>query len=305
MRTSEVRDMTWFGKSLKRAVLLCFTIFSVFAQAENRGIAWELSSPDGAIKGYLMGAMHLANSSFYPLNRSVLEGFDASSVLMVELDDTLIEPQEQQRLLEKYAYYPEGQSYRDHVSGALADQIEVMFSSLGVDGAGTIFARYKPGLLGVTLAAIQAQALGYSARYGIDSYFLEKGRFHKKIEELESFEFQISLIADLPSDEKTFGDALLNMADFQSEWRGLENAWKEGNADDLYRLAIGDGLKDFPSLAEYYDLLFFKRNIQMAEKIVQCVQGEICFVVVGAGHLVGPKGLVDLLERKGFVLTQM
>ena len=191
------------------------------------------------------------------------------------------------------------------MSGPLADQIEVMFSSLGVDGAGAIFARYKPGLLGVTLAAVQAQALGYSAQYGIDSYFLEKGRFHKKVEELESFEFQISLIADLPSDDKTFGDALLNMADFQTEWRGLENAWKEGNADELYRLAIGDGLKDFPGLAEYYDLLFFKRNIQMAQKIAQCVQGELCFVVVGAGHLVGPKGLVDLLERKGFVLTQM
>jgi uncharacterized protein YbaP (TraB family) len=289
----------------KSFVLFFFAALAVLAHAENRGLAWELSSEDGASKGYLMGAMHLANSSFYPLNPSVLKGFDASSVLMVELDDSRIEPEEQQRLLEKYAYYPEGVSYRDHMSEALADKVEVMFSSLGVEGADTIFARYKPGLLGVTLAAVQAQALGYSVQYGIDSYFLEKGRFHKKIEELESFEFQMSLIAALPSDEESFGDALLNMADFESEWRGLENAWKEGRADELYRLAIGDGLRDFPSLEAYYDLLFFKRNIKMADKIGQCIQTDICFVVVGAGHLVGPNGLVDLLERKGFALKQM
>ena len=289
----------------KSFVLFFFAALAVLAQAENRGLAWELSSEDGASKGYLMGAMHLANSSFYPLNPSVLKGFDASSVLMVELDDSRIEPEEQQRLLEKYAYYPEGVSYRDHMSEALADKVEVMFSSLGVEGADTIFARYKPGLLGVTLAAVQAQALGYSVQYGIDSYFLEKGRFHKKIEELESFEFQMSLIAALPSDEESFGDALLNMADFESEWRWLENAWKEGRADELYRLAIGDGLRDFPSLEAYYDLLFFKRNIKMADKIGQCIQTDICFVVVGAGHLVGPNGLVDLLERKGFALKQM
>lgn len=290
---------------LVRVSLIFICLFAAVAQAENRGLAWELNSQDGSQRAYLVGAMHLANASFYPLNAKVLDGFKQSDVLLVELDETKVEPETQQRLLEQHAYYPEGEHYRDHMSQALFDQIDVMFASLGVEEASEVFGRYKPGLLGVTLAALQAQVLGYSAQYGIDSYFLEKARFSKKIEELESFEFQIRLITELPSGEQSFSDALLNMADFESEWRGLEAAWKSGNANELYRLAIGDGLRDFPSLAEYYDLLFFQRNVRMAEHIEQCALKRVCFMVVGAGHLVGPKGIVDLLEQKGFILKQM
>ena len=285
--------------------LTCLPAIATFVHAENRSLAWEMSAKEGSQRAYLVGAMHLANSSFYPLDQKILDGFKQSDVLLVELDETRVEPEVQQRLLEKYAYYPEGEHYRDHLSQALVDQIDVLFASLGVDDPGVLFARHKPGLLGVTLAALQAQVLGYSAQYGIDSYFLEKARFNKDIEELESFEFQIKLITELPSEDQSFSDALLNMADFESEWRGLERAWKDGDADELYRLAIGDALRDFPSLAEYYDILFFQRNITMAERLESCAMKKVCFMVVGAGHLVGPKGIVDLLEQKGFEFKQM
>lgn len=297
--------MVIFNRSLSRLVLAWLCSMAVFAQAENRGLAWELSSRDGYQKAYLMGAVHLANGSFYPLNSAVLEGFEESEVLMVELDDSGVEAATQQALIEKYAYYPEGVSYKDHFSPELVDQVDVMFASLGIADASEIFSRYKPGLLGVTLAAIQAQALGYSVEYGIDSYFLEKARYRKRIEELESFEFQIKLIAELPSDEQSFSDALLNMADFESEWRGLERAWKEGDADLMYELAIGEGMRDFPSLENYYEVLFFKRNVKMAEQLEQCSSEKVCFMVVGAGHLVGPLGVVDLLQQKGYLLKQL
>ena len=293
------------NKGLSRLVLVLLCSMIGFAQAENRGLAWQLSTEDGSQKAYLVGAVHLANSSFYPLNKAVLDGYEESDTLMVELDDSRVDPKTQQALIELYAYYPEGVSYKDHLSPALVDQVDVMFASFGIANASEIFSRYKPGLLGVTLAALQAQALGYSAEYGIDSYFLEKARYRKKIEELESFEFQIKLITELPSDEQSFSDALLNMADFESEWRGLERAWKEGNADLMYELAIAEGLRDFPSLANYYEVLFFKRNVNMAEKLEQCSREKVCFMVVGAGHLVGPLGVVDLLQKKGYVLKQL
>lgn len=299
------KRVAFLSQNIGRLVLCWLCTVAVFAQAENRGLVWELSSDDGSRKAYLMGAVHLANSSFYPLSTATLKAFEESDVLMVELDDSLVEPETQQALIEEYAYYPEGVSYQDHLSPALVDQIDVMFASLGIANASEIFSRYKPGLLGVTLAALQAQALGYSVEYGIDSYFLEKARYRKKVEELESFEFQIQLITQLPLDDQSFSDALLNMADFESEWRGLERAWKEGDAAAMYELAIAEGLRDFPSLANYYELLFFTRNVKMAERLEQCTREKVCFMVVGAGHLVGPKGVVDLLQQKGYVLRQM
>jgi len=54
-----------------------------------------------------------------------------------------------------------------------------------------------------------------------------------------------------------------------------------------------------------FDALFTKRNATMAAKIEGYLKetGEF-FVVVGAGHLVGEKGIVELLKRKGFPVEQ-
>jgi uncharacterized protein YbaP (TraB family) len=39
-------------------------------------------------------------------------------------------------------------------------------------------------------------------------------------------------------------------------------------------------------------------------KIEECLAAGRCMVVVGAGHLVGTDGLVDLLSQRGYRLTQ-
>ena len=52
---------------------------------------------------------------------------------------------------------------------------------------------------------------------------------------------------------------------------------------------------DYPDV---YEALFYRRNVDMARKIEDLLKtGEIQFVVVGAGHLVGDRGIVELLEK--------
>ena len=296
------------SKSCKVFKLLTFVLYLCGAQiavASDRGLAWELKSADGTQTAFLVGSVHLANASFYPLNPSIMDAFERAEVLLVEADETLLTPQQQQALISKYALYPEGQSYTDHLPKQVVDQVEVMFESLGVVDPASMFSRYRPGMLGVTLAAVQAQALGYTAEYGLDNYFIEKARYKKTIQEIEGLEFQIKLIADLPVTGELFRDALLDMSDFETEWKGLEQAWKKGDSKRMYELAIGSALRDFPRLNEYYETLFFDRNVGMVAKAEQCMARSICFVLVGAGHLVGQRGMVDLFEAKGFQARQL
>jgi len=55
-----------------------------------------------------------------------------------------------------------------------------------------------------------------------------------------------------------------------------------------------------------YKTMITDRNIHMANKIKQEFDAKkSLFVVVGAGHIVGEKGLVDLLKKDGYQLTQI
>jgi hypothetical protein len=61
-----------------------------------------------------------------------------------------------------------------------------------------------------------------------------------------------------------------------------------------------------PALRPVYEKLFYERNARMAEALEgMLAQPRTWFVVVGAGHVVGPEGLVALLEKQGHRVRQL
>ena len=65
---------------------------------------------------------------------------------------------------------------------------------------------------------------------------------------------------------------------------------------------LSSGMID--NIGDIYDKLFFSRNRKMADKIKTYLQKEgDFFVVVGAGHLVGDRSVVDLLRAEGYTVT--
>ena len=82
--------------------------------------------------------------------------------------------------------------------------------------------------------------------------------------------------------------------------RTLMTAWLAGDASAIERLLV-DSAKDSPAI---HQALFIDRNKRWVPKIEACLAAGRCMVVVGAGHLVGTDGLVDLLSRRGYRLIQ-
>ncbi len=59
-------------------------------------------------------------------------------------------------------------------------------------------------------------------------------------------------------------------------------------------------------MASVYEKLVYQRNRRMTAKIEDLLRSkDTCFIVVGAGHLVGKKGIVELLKTKGYSVEQM
>ena len=55
-----------------------------------------------------------------------------------------------------------------------------------------------------------------------------------------------------------------------------------------------------------YKAMFFDRNVKMALKLEELLKTkQSYFVIVGAGHLVGKKGILKLLNKGDYVIRQL
>jgi len=76
----------------------------------------------------------------------------------------------------------------------------------------------------------------------------------------------------------------------------LLETWRSGDEARLYNL-IHEGFEAYPTL---YETIMLKRNRSWIPEIEKFLQmDEDVLVIVGAGHLVGPDSLIDLLRRTG------
>jgi uncharacterized protein YbaP (TraB family) len=86
---------------------------------------------------------------------------------------------------------------------------------------------------------------------------------------------------------------------------GIVNAWQLGDPKLMMELADGAarGQRETDKLNQF---LLWGRHAAMMEKIESYLaSSEIHFVAVGSLHLVGPRGLVNLLAQKGYKVTQL
>jgi uncharacterized protein YbaP (TraB family) len=101
---------------------------------------------------------------------------------------------------------------------------------------------------------------------------------------------------------------LVTLQELDKGARSLEAivaAWREGDAETIDAL-LNETLHAGPELERIYRLLLVDRNVAMADKITAFMQqNKTVFVVVGAGHLVGEKGLVELFKKKGYQVEQL
>jgi hypothetical protein len=84
------------------------------------------------------------------------------------------------------------------------------------------------------------------------------------------------------------------------------DAWLRGDAERLDRI-VSDDLDRMPDAvaANLKAALFDDRNDTMVERIATMLAGrDVVLVAVGAGHMTGPGGLVELLRARGFTVER-
>ena len=255
---------------------------------------------------HLLGSIHVASQDFYPLDPSIEEAFAASDALAVELDLTEIDPAKVQTSMVRRALLPAGETLKDRLEAATWERLCASLEERKVPLA--TVSNFEPWYAAMMLDRIQLKDSGLDPELGVDKYFLDRAGEVKPIESLETYDDQLDVFDRLAPDlqEWVLVEALDGLGpEGRDELDRMLAAWRAGDGAAMDGL-IRESLSDEGRTAPLYDALISRRNAAMAEAIDALAdRWDRLFVVVGAGHLVGDDGLVAILERRGYSVTQV
>ncbi|WP_127539238.1 TraB/GumN family protein [Paenibacillus illinoisensis] len=292
-------EVNWDAKT--RTVLLVSKGTETAAQTGGRGFMWEVENNGNTV--YLVGSMHIADDSFYPLREEFEEAFAEADYLGVEIDISKAADEAQQKLILDLGSYQDGTTLKDHVSSETYTKLGDILKKNGLEP--NALDAFKPWVAESTLASLKSATAGYEASAGVDLYFIQKAIESKlPIIELESYESQLGMFNDFSKElqEETLKATLDNFDVLDDSVNQMAEMWKTGNDEQLLDLT-----NNFSDNEEYNKAMLIDRNIGMADKIdgyLKSDRKEEYFIVVGAAHYLGEHGIVKLLEDKGYTVER-
>ena len=271
-------------------VSIIFTCCCCFAQNGSNALLWRISGKGLNEQSYLFGTIHLAQKKFVVYSDSVYAAIQNTNILYNELDmldlfyfrDTAL----QNFFSEKGKYFLEiqgsdkwkrlidriNQKYDARLS---YDKLED-FVSFGQKLQNSLYQPEKGVQAPDLMLAQHAASLG------------------KETAGLETYLLQFSMIYEIL--DARLEDTTMDMGD------------EAASVDQMKRFYVVEQLDSITKIVEninpgYREIVFDKRNRTMADSIEKHSIAGPCFFAIGCGHLGGSAGVIELLRKKGFILT--
>ncbi|HIC44016.1 MAG TPA: TraB/GumN family protein [Sulfurimonas sp.] len=289
---------------LKKLGYFFSLLFILSLSLEAKSLLYKVSSKTSTV--YILGSIHLAKPELYPLAPEIEKAYRSSDVLVLELDPTSAESSASiQKSMFSLGLYPQGKSLSSQLSSKTYTALKHYAAKTGIQL--DQMEGMRPWVVMLQLSVVEMMRLGYSPELGIDQHFLKKAKKDKKsIIELETAQEQMAVLS---KDDKDFQDKLLfytlkDMKELEPILNEMFISWKKGDASSFDEM-MSKSIKEDPSLIIIYDDIITKRNYTMTARIEGFLKTKKnYFVVVGSGHVVGKEGIISLLKKHGFTMTQ-
>jgi uncharacterized protein len=268
---------------------------------------WRVES--GGATVYLLGSIHVGGAGLYPLPQEIERAFSRADYLVEETSSSTTDPAAARQFWLTNGRYTDGDRLENHLSDqtklALSIYLQVTGRSAGA------LSRAKPWMATLIIDQEELQISGLSKRNGIDSHFGdEAAALGKPIIGLEPPDYQRNLMYWLYStrsedfQDKRLLATLLRIRNNSLRMNAMLQVWRAGDVRTMEAL-IGSQGHDLQS-QPYTEEAIYKRSERMAQQIVQYLNTPYTyFVVVGAMHVIGDRGIVKLLEAKGYRVEQL
>jgi len=290
----------------KTKIIIFVAIALLLTCAANAGethpnTLWRVSAGNNTV--YLLGSIHVLKGGDDILNGPMRKAFNDSQILVFEVDlKEMATPNAQQTILAK-GMLPAGDSLEKMINKETYELAKAKTEELGLDI--TAFSQFKPWFFIMTLSVFKLNMLGFSSQNGIDTLLYSKAtQSGKKVLGLETFEQQMDMLDTMSKidQDELVRQAIQDLDVLEEELDTILNAWSTGDMDKL-EATILKSFKEFPDI---YRVIITERNKKWIKRIESFLgEKENHMLVVGAAHLAGNDGLVELLKKKGYPVEQL
>jgi len=260
----------------------------VYQSASGQSLLWRISGNGLVAPSYLYGTIHIKDKRVFSFTDSVIVAQVAcrATVLELELGNETSSHVSQMLAL------PSGETLSDYYSEAELDVLRSVVEEK-TNIPFSVFRSMRPAAL---LSLLSESYFSSDMPYALDEYFQhEAERMGKDIIGLETVQEQFDAISAI-SPEMIF-DYITDTAKQEDMSEQMISAYLKADFDSLSALLATDSLT-----MQYSDKLLENRNKTMAMRIDSLVREQTCFVAIGAGHLKGKDGVIDLLKSYGYAL---
>ncbi|MEH0018220.1 MAG: TraB/GumN family protein [Desulfobacter sp.] len=277
------------------AVLAAWLVLACAITARADSPVWKIS--DGNRHLYLGGTIHVLGKADYPLPLAFDRAYANSRTLVFETDISQTEDPGFAKKMMRKMMYADQRTLKTRIRQSTYADLAKFSEARGIPVQ--TFDRFKPGLVMIFLTLAETERLGAGGT-GVDEFYFKKGRADgRAMNFLEAPMDQVDLLANIGvgNEDEMIAYLISDIGQLGTLFPLMKKAWKLGNYDLLYKETLAPMKKDFPEL---YHAMMVRRNLAWLPEIQKLLATpEVEFILVGAGHLAGDQGLLELLRKTG------
>lgn len=254
-------------------------------------LLWKISNTQNQYTSYLFGTMHLWDERAIKLMEKVAPFINETSIFAAE---TAIG--ELNAMSNEVMFLPENKTLSDFFTPKKILKIKQNVAKI----LGVPYAQIECFQPMVLTNFFAAKAVSSHGEYRIDDMFWQfAASAQKTCIGVESVQEQMEIFQKIPLSFqcKQLLDTIKNVGKHSRQYKKMALLYEKGEILALYHHAKA-------SMGKLRKPLVYDRNILMADRISDLVTNQSAFVAIGAGHLAGQKGIINLLRKKGFTVQK-
>lgn len=262
----------------------------------NNSLLWEISGNGLKQPSYFFGTMHILcadDAKLSPAFTKIINGV-GQIYFEIDLDDLA-------QTFGMLADLPmkDNKTLKDFYTDAEYAKVKNWFDKHG-QMPFMMLEKFKPMLLS---SMVSEDAMPCKEKDGMEMRIMQLAQAKKtEIKGLETMKFQASIFDSIPYEEqaKELLESIDSLAQQNLELTKMTKAYISQNLDSLNDMTSADS-----SMGKYMDLMLFSRNRNWAKQFDTIAKEKSTLFAVGAGHLGGEKGVLNLLRKKGYTVRPL
>lgn len=266
--------------------------FLLLCSTSNAQLLYRISGNGLAKDSYLFGTIHTMPKEEFEMPKKVIEALKSSEMIALEIDMNL--SFSEQIELAKMTLLPSGETLKNYMSDSSYNTLKsyCMDSLSWKETKFDKYAHMKPFFFS---SVVLQEKIGKQKSFEMEFQKLAK-KNDKPLMGLETVMYQMETIDRISiKDQIQFMDDFSNMSEFDV----LFKLYEQEDINGLYKMIA----EETDMLPEFNHWFLDVRNANWIPVIEKQINKEATFIAVGAGHLGGTNGVLELLKKQGYTVT--